>query len=576
MRIRNRFNTLFPATKLNDINLDWLIARMKELWAEFQEWPRTPEIRNGNWWIWDDEQEDYVDSGVAATGATGAQGPQGPQGPQGLQGVPGPQGPQGIQGLTGLTGPQGPQGVPGLNGYSPEVTIEDLTNGHRVTITDVNHPTGQSFDVLNGEVTQAQFDALAEDVDALEQVTTAATVGPAEVATFNAASANLPLKSLVVDMAAIQSGSGNPSPSNIRPISSWTGCNIYQEDEYYAGAIPKVAVSWQSEAGTIFGGTYNPITGELVKTYDGIILTSSTPLRFLDDSQQLRSGTTLPDSYNNLSNICSHYKPFRGAFRDLPDNSYMSSGGQFAIKDPNLTSLAAWQTYIQEQESNGTPIVCLRQLVRPITYNLPPAEIETILGPNAIWADAGNVAVTYGAYLEALKDNIDRSSTALGDSIDRTNTALETLRACIAPIENGSAASQAYAQGAFFFRNGQFCTALVPIDSGAAFTLGTNYSVTTVAAALIAASFVILEQPLDVEAAIGANGTFSVVARGAVGYLWQYYTPNNPTWRDSTVTTPDYTLEVTAARYTYKYRCKVTGIDGSVIYTQPVKFISPT
>lgn len=168
MRIRNRFNTLFPATKLNDINLDWIVARMKELWSEFQEWPRTPEIRNGNWWIWDDETEDYVDSGTAATGETGAQGPQGPQGPQGLQGVPGPQGPQGVQGLTGLQGPQGPQGVPGFNGYSPEVTIEELTNGHRVTITDIDHPAGQTFDVLDGEVSQAEFDALAEDVDDLK------------------------------------------------------------------------------------------------------------------------------------------------------------------------------------------------------------------------------------------------------------------------------------------------------------------------------------------------------------------------------------------------------------------------
>lgn len=120
MRIRNRFNTLFPSTKLNDINLDWIIARVKELWQEFQEWPRTPEIRNGNWWIWDDEQEDYVDSGTAATGPQGprgARGPQGATGPQGPQGVPGP---QGIQGLTGLTGPQGPQGVPGVPGAAGE------------------------------------------------------------------------------------------------------------------------------------------------------------------------------------------------------------------------------------------------------------------------------------------------------------------------------------------------------------------------------------------------------------------------------------------------------------------------
>ena len=116
MRIRNRFNTLFPSTKLNDINLDWLISRMKELWEAVQEWPRTPIIQNGNWWIWDDEQEDYVDSGTAATGPQGIPGPQGIQGnpgPQGPQGIPGP---QGIQGMTGLTGPQGPQGVPGPPG----------------------------------------------------------------------------------------------------------------------------------------------------------------------------------------------------------------------------------------------------------------------------------------------------------------------------------------------------------------------------------------------------------------------------------------------------------------------------
>ena len=126
MRIRSRFNTLFPATKLNDINLDWLIARMKELWQEFQEWPRTPEIRDGNWWIWDDETEDYVDSGTAATGAQGPQGPQGVPGPQGPQGVPGPQGPQGVQGLTGLTGPQGPQGVPGPQGEVSQAEFDAL------------------------------------------------------------------------------------------------------------------------------------------------------------------------------------------------------------------------------------------------------------------------------------------------------------------------------------------------------------------------------------------------------------------------------------------------------------------
>ena len=199
MRIRNRFNTLFPATKLNDINLDWIVARMKELWQEFQEWPRTPMIRNGNWWIWDDEQEDYVDSGTAATGETGAQGPQGPQGPQGLQGVPGPQGPQGVQGLTGLTGPQGPQGVPGEDGASIKLyaTPSDMPdaistpNGSlAVVMTDpifgnyalyedegfswenkgkLQGPQGpQGPQGEPGEVSQAAFDALTADFNGVK------------------------------------------------------------------------------------------------------------------------------------------------------------------------------------------------------------------------------------------------------------------------------------------------------------------------------------------------------------------------------------------------------------------------
>ena len=38
----------------------------------------------------------------------------------------------------------------GSDGYSPAVTIETITGGHRVTITDETHPTGQSFDVMDG------------------------------------------------------------------------------------------------------------------------------------------------------------------------------------------------------------------------------------------------------------------------------------------------------------------------------------------------------------------------------------------------------------------------------------------
>ena len=46
---------------------------------------------------------------------------------------------------------QGPQGEPGEDGVSPEVTIATITGGHSVTITDADHPSGQTFNVMDGE-----------------------------------------------------------------------------------------------------------------------------------------------------------------------------------------------------------------------------------------------------------------------------------------------------------------------------------------------------------------------------------------------------------------------------------------
>lgn len=42
------------------------------------------------------------------------------------------------------------RGEQGDDGVSPEVTVTTITGGHRVTITDKDHPTGQSFDVMDG------------------------------------------------------------------------------------------------------------------------------------------------------------------------------------------------------------------------------------------------------------------------------------------------------------------------------------------------------------------------------------------------------------------------------------------
>lgn len=72
-----------------------------------------PIIDGDNWFVWDVNAGEYVDTGVPAQGP---QGIQGIQGPQGIQGIQGPQGEQGPRGETGATGAQGVQGIQGEQG----------------------------------------------------------------------------------------------------------------------------------------------------------------------------------------------------------------------------------------------------------------------------------------------------------------------------------------------------------------------------------------------------------------------------------------------------------------------------
>lgn len=80
-------------------------------------------------------------------------------------------GAQGSQGPAGPQGPQGPTGADGEDGVSPEVSISTITGGHRVTITDADHPSGQSFDVMDGQsgasdwddITNKPFDDVSDD-----------------------------------------------------------------------------------------------------------------------------------------------------------------------------------------------------------------------------------------------------------------------------------------------------------------------------------------------------------------------------------------------------------------------------
>ena len=107
-----------------------------------------------NWFIWDPDTDQYVDTGVKALGPTG---PTGPTGPQGVTGATGPTGPTGANGTSGVNGPTGPTGPTGPQGAASSVQGPTGPTG----------PTGASGPGLptGGSVGQVPFKDSTDDFD---------------------------------------------------------------------------------------------------------------------------------------------------------------------------------------------------------------------------------------------------------------------------------------------------------------------------------------------------------------------------------------------------------------------------
>jgi len=236
-----------------------------------------------------------------------------------------------------------------------------------------------------------------------------------------------------------------------------------------------VNVTFPTEAGTVYGGTLDVTSGVLVVDRASVDLGTlewkgAAGDRFLAQNQI--SNWLIDSDYSTPRNaICSMYPWKAGDVlynESNPGFSYYIEEGQQKLFVKNLaySDAATFKTAM-------SGVLLVYEVATPTTVQLTPNEVRTLLGTNNIWADTGDSTVQYRA----------DSKLYIDGKIDSVHQDLSL----IAPIENGTTASQAYAQGQYFLKDNQFCKAKTAIASGATFTLNTNYEVTTVAAELFAA-----------------------------------------------------------------------------------------
>ena len=183
--------------------------------------------------------------------------------------------------------------------------------------------------------------------------------------------------------------------------------------EPYAGHT--YPITWESIAGTVYGGTLDVVSGVL--TVDKYFLTcadtitpnvgayayATNPNRW----QIPLSGDYTPSGDKMGESISDTFRYYDGGLSVMPENTFrfsgIQSGGyrllQFKLAD-QPTTVEDLTVFLAEN-----PIHFVIPFATPQTYQLTPTEVRTILGGNNIYTDAGDVSVEYIADTKLYIDN---------------------------------------------------------------------------------------------------------------------------------------------------------------------------
>ena len=204
--------------------------------------------------------------------------------------------------------------------------------------------------------------------------------------------ADLPLKSLLVDIEPVQSGSGDPSPTNVRPISGWNAVNVKNGN---------TVIATISLGQTVYGGTLNPLTGVLTVDRAYAELTKNSAWSWNSNNALVYCPVSRAVIVNvaNQRDVLIKNNMFtnsswvgRGTL-EYACGLYFGASYVFVKSTNHIASLEDFKAII----GNNT-LQVVYPLATPVEIQLTPQQIRSLYGNNTIFADTGNVALEYWAH----------------------------------------------------------------------------------------------------------------------------------------------------------------------------------
>ena len=179
---------------------------------------------------------------------------------------------------------------------------------------------------------------------------------------------------------------------------------------YEAYTSLPITCTWQTEAGTVYDGYIDVVSGELVATHKSDSKTdawsqASNGAFYLDGKATDGDAGTLNAEADVWCNIYPRgvVGGATSAAVDHPKTLCTQdlNGIRFMVYDTSWASVADFNSYVAQN-----PIQIVYKLATPQTYQLTPQQISTLLGNNTVFVDTGSVSVTYQASIKGYIDKV--------------------------------------------------------------------------------------------------------------------------------------------------------------------------
>ena len=326
------------------------------------------------------------------------------------------------------------------------------------------------------------------------QINVGATNSRSYMAAFYDENRSFISRSVIVSYSEISASTGVKSgtittPANcafLRIVSPKADMSDYQIEEgsiatAYEAFGTTQTVSWETEAGTICGGHFDPITGILTAEYEILNIDGSKTVNMASAGKfyySLGAYAVAPNARGvDSKGWCSHYKlvtdidsPAFSALDNVTSYNNLAlsqTNGRAFFMDSRFSTEDDFKDYLIAQNSAGTPVQYVYKLATPSQYQLSPIAMYVLDGINNIGANCGGTEVEY--YANPKSYIADRETAT---------------RKMITGIEASYVATQNYSAGDLLIVEDTLYITTAAIASGAALTPGTNMDATTVAANL--------------------------------------------------------------------------------------------